>query len=200
MSDSANAGSSGVRDIEEEIARKRSLASALAEVKNRQADRDDVVVDLKEAERARLELLAEEIRPLFEDIPDDNQQFEFALTNGKPPRLWIDMTAHVSMGHDRRSYRFLKDTKVGRTILVESHDMQVIADVVGDYVAERVLERERILEGEWESIRLAEETAASRKRREKNASRQSFMWFVIGFAASAAALYAWVRFGEFPVM
>ncbi len=198
MSDGSS--SSGIKDIEEEIARKRSLASALAEVKNRQADRDDVVVDLKEAERARLELLAEEIKPLFDDLADDNQQFEFALTNGKPPRLWIDMTAHVSMGRDRRSYRFLKDTRAGRTILVESHDMQAIADVIGNYVAERVLERERILEGEWESIRLEEETAANIRRKEKKASRQSFLWFVIGFAASAAALYAWVRFGEFPVM
>ena len=106
MSEGVSKHPSAIKNLEEEIARKRSLAAALSEVKNRQANQDDVVVDMKEAELARLELLSNEIRPLFEELDDDNDLFEFGLSNGKPPRLWIDMTAHVSMGHDRRTYRF----------------------------------------------------------------------------------------------
>lgn len=185
-----------VKNLQEEIVRKRSLAAALAEVKNRRADRDDVVVDLKEAERVRLELLGEEIKPLFDDLPDDNEQFEFALTNGRPPRLWIDMTAHVVMGHDRRIYRFLKDTRAGRIVLAESHDMKVVGDAVGNYVAGQVLERERILDGEWESIRLVEETARHEKRQKSRAAWHGLFWFLFGFGLSIAGLYIWLRYGD----
>ncbi len=180
----------------EDEARKRSLAAALAEVKNRQASRDDVVIDLKEAERARLELLADELRPLFDDLPLDNEQFEFALTNGKPPRLWIDMTTHVRMGHDRRVYRFLKDTRAGRTVLAETHDLEKIADAVSHYVAERVLERERILEGEWSAIQLAEDSERLNAKQVRRSKWHGFLWFMVGFCLSAAGFYLWLNDGD----
>ncbi len=195
MSNGSITPSSGIRDLKEEIARTRSLAAALFEVRNRQASRDDVVVDMKEAEQARLELLADEVRPYFDDLAQGNEQFEFALTNGKPPRLWIDMTAHVSMGRDRRTYRFLKDTNAGRIILAESHDMGVVADAVGNYMAERVLEHERVMEGDWISLRLSEERSVETERSRKSAALQSAFWFVLGFGVSALALYLWTRFG-----
>ncbi len=195
MSEGTSIKPSDIKSPQEDFSRKRSLAEALVEVKNRQASRDDVVVDMKEAERARLDLLAEELQPLFDELPADNDQFEFALTNGKPPRMWIDMTAHVSMGRDRRVYRFLKDTKAGRIVLAESADMSVIADAISNYIVERVLEHQRILEGEWTTFRIAEDRAVSKERARKRSSWQSFIWFVIGFLASAAALYGWTVYG-----
>jgi hypothetical protein len=51
------------------------------------------------------------------------------------------------MGRDRRTYRFLKDTRVGRVVLAESTDMKTVADQVTRYVAERVVERQRQMEG-----------------------------------------------------
>lgn len=194
MSDGTSNQSSISKNPEEAVARKRSLAAALSEVKNRQASRDDVVVDMKEAERARLELLAEEIRPLFDDLPTDNDQFEFALTNGKPPRLWIDMTTQVSMGHDRRSYRFLKDTRAGRIVLEESSKLETVADAISNYVAERVLEREQILEGEWTSLRLVEATAAGKQRERRKAAWLYVLWFAVGIGVSLGAMYLWVNY------
>jgi len=194
MSNGTRNQSTVANSAQEAAARKRSLAAALSDIKNRQASRTDVVVDMKEAEYARLELLAEEIRPLFDDLPDDNDQFEFALSNGKPPRLWIDMTTHVSMGHDRRIYRFLKDTKAGRIVLAESNTMKVVADTISNYVAERVLERAQILEGDWVSLRLVEETAAGKERSRKKSNWLNLLWFVIGFGLSLGAIFIWSNY------
>lgn len=199
MSEGVNKHPSAVKIFEEEVARKRSLAAALSEVKNRRASQDDVVVDMKEAELARLELLGNEIRPLFDELPEDNDQFEFGLSNGKPPRLWIDMTAHVSMGHDKRTYRFLKDTKAGRVVLAESNNLELVADAISNYIAERVLERERILQGEWTSLKLDEETAIQKENRNKKSTQMSFILFVLGFGLSAGALYLWIVHNDWLV-
>lgn len=199
MSEGVSKHPSVVKNLEEEIARKRSLAAALSEVKNRQANRDDVVVDMKEAELARLELLGNEIRPLFEELPGDNDQFEFGLSNGKPPRIWIDMTAHVTMGHDRRTYRFLKDTKAGRMVLAESSKLELVADAIANYIAERVLERERILQGEWTSLQLVEETAIHKEKNLKKSTQLNLIWFILGFGLSAGALYMWIVHNDWVV-
>ncbi len=199
MSEGVSKHPSVVKNLEEEVARKRSLAAALSEVKNRQANQDDVVVDMKEAEYARLELLSNEIRPLFEELPDKNDQFEFGLSNGNPPRLWIDMTAQVSMGHDRRTYRFLKDTKAGRVVLAESNNLELVADAIANYIAERVLERERILQGEWTSLKLAEETAIHKEKSLKKSKQLNIIWFILGFGLSAGVLYMWVDHNDWLV-
>ncbi len=199
MSEGVSKHPSVVNNLEEKVARKRSLAAALSEAKNRQANQDDVVVDMKEAELARLELLSNEIRPLFDELTDDNDQFELGLSNGKPPRLWIDMTAHVSMGHDRRTYRFLKDTKAGRVVLAESNNLELVADAIANYVAERVLLRERILEGEWTSLQLAEETAVHKEISRKKSTKLNLIWFALGFGLSAGALYMWIVHNDWLV-
>lgn len=95
----------------------------------------------------RLDLLANELAPVFADVPADIDNFDFAVSSGLQPRLWIDAIAHVAMGRDRRTYRFLKDTRIGRVVLAESTDMKVVADQITRYVAERVIERQRLMEG-----------------------------------------------------
>lgn len=130
------------------------LADAIREIKNATADRDDVVVDIREAQRTRLELLAEDLKPVFAEVPDDDERFDFAISAGAQPRLWIDAVAHVTMGRDRRTYRFLRDTRLGRVVLAESTDMKPVANQVTRYIAERVIERSRALEGEISPIEL----------------------------------------------
>lgn len=125
----------------------RKLSDAIRDVKNAFADRDDVVVDMREAHRMRLELLAAELAPVFADVPADMDNFDFALSSGLQPRLWIDAVSHVAMGRDRRTYRFLKDTRIGRVVLAESTEMKPVADQVTRYVAERVVERQKMMEG-----------------------------------------------------
>jgi hypothetical protein len=130
------------------------------------------VVELRDAERARLELLAEELRGVFDEVPPDDEQFIFAVAPGTPPRLWIDMTSFVMMGRDRRTYRFLKDTRIGRTVIRESANLAEVADTITQYVAERIIERERALEGDWVAKRALRDEPASApaKARESEAS------------------------------
>ncbi len=47
----------------------RRLSDVVREVKIAAAEREDVVVDMKEADKARLELLAEELAPVFKEVP-----------------------------------------------------------------------------------------------------------------------------------
>lgn len=126
----------------------RKLSDAIRDVRNAAADREDVVVDMREAQRMRLELLAAELAPVFADVPADNEWFDFAISSGLQPRLWIDAVSHVSMGRDRRTYRFLRDTRLGRVVLAESTEMKLVADQVTRYVAERMVERQRMMEGD----------------------------------------------------
>ena len=116
-------------------------------MKNAAADRDDVVVELREASRMRLELLAAELAPIFAEAPADIDLFDFTISSGLQPRLWIDAVSHVAMGRDRRTYRFLKDTRAGRVVLAEAAAIKPVADQVARYVAERIVERERLMEG-----------------------------------------------------
>jgi hypothetical protein len=125
----------------------RKLSDAIRDVKNAAADRDDVVVEMREASRMRLDLLAAELGPVFAEVPADVDIFDFAVSSGLQPRLWIDAVSHVTMGRDRRTYRFLRDTRIGRVVLAESTDMKPIADQVTRYVAERIVERQRMMDG-----------------------------------------------------
>jgi hypothetical protein len=136
-----------MNDAGEKIDPSRSLSDAIRDVKNAFADRDGVVVDMREAHRMRLELLAAELAPVFAEVPAEMDNFDFAVSTGLEPRLWIDAVSHVAMGRDRRTYRFLKDTRVGRVVLAESTDMKPVVDQVTRYVAERVVERQRMMEG-----------------------------------------------------
>jgi predicted nucleic acid-binding protein len=56
-------------------------------------------------------------------------------------RLWVDMVAHVAMGRDKRTYRFLQDTVHGRRVLAESTDVEPIVEAVTRYVARRIVAR-----------------------------------------------------------
>lgn len=148
----------------------RRLADIVREVKIATADRTDVVVDMRDADRARLELLAEEIKPVLADIDASDDRFDFGVSAGLQPRLWIDAVAHVHMGHDRRVFRFVRDTRLGRVILSDTSDMAATADAVSRYIAERVIERERILAGDFETLKDSMAGTAARETDEQGPS------------------------------
>ncbi|MGH6784568.1 MAG: hypothetical protein ACREBP_08100 [Sphingomicrobium sp.] len=64
------------------------------------AERTGVVVDLRDAELARLELLDEALDPLFAEISAEVELFDRGISRGDTPRLWLDAIAHVEMGRD----------------------------------------------------------------------------------------------------
>jgi hypothetical protein len=150
----------------------RSLRDTIRKVRTAETERADVVIELRDAEQARLEMLAEELRSVFNEVPPDDEQFIFTVAAGTPPRLWIDMTSFVVMGRDRRNYRFLKDTRLGRTVILETASLDDMADTITHYVAERIIERERALEGDWLSRRIMRDEAARREERREPTRRQ----------------------------
>ncbi|MCB1487743.1 MAG: hypothetical protein KDJ88_09820 [Bauldia sp.] len=191
----------------------RTLQSAIRRVRTAEAERSDVVVELRDAERARLDMLADELKGVFAEVPEDNDTFLFSISGGTPARLWIDMTSFVVLGRDRRTYRFLKDTRLGRTVIIESTDLDEVADCVTDYVAERIIERERAIEGDWVIRRARREEAERRETGERPSApaiaesvsakspvdRKALGWvvaaFLFGILIGVAVLfgYAWMR-------
>ncbi len=142
----------------------RKLTDALRRVRTAEAERSDIVVELRDAERARLELLADELKSVFAEVPAENETFLFTVAEGTPPRLWIDMTSFVAMSRDRRTYRFLKDTRIGRTVILETTDVPGMADCVTNYIAERIIERDRAVEADWLVKRVLQGEAPAKKK------------------------------------
>jgi hypothetical protein len=181
----------------------RSLTDALRRARIADAERTDVVVELREAERARLDMLADELRGVFAELPADDDQFLNSVVPGNPPRLWIDATSFVIIGRDRRLYRFLKDTRLGRTVILETASIDDMADCITNYIAERVIERERAIEGDWLIRRAAHDGArAPNKFRDAVSDNRGVGWvlaaFLFGVLIGVAGLlaYAWVNFAN----
>jgi len=121
------------------------LAEAVRAARIASAQRTDVVVDIREADRARLEIFAEALQPIVDAVPREDDLFDFNLTGGTQPRFWVDGTAQVLMARDRRTYRFVRDTRLGRVTLAESADPHALVERVTEYVAERIVERDKAL-------------------------------------------------------
>lgn len=160
--------------------RPRRLRDALRQARIEAADRTGVVVDLRDAEVARLEILSDALDPLFSEIPDSVDLFDRGISRGDPPRLWVDVVAHIVMGRDKRTYRFVQDTRHGRIVLVESNEVTAIAEAVTDYVARRIVEREQAVSV---PVEISASAPAPRQR--------SRVWpFVFGALAGATLLFA----------
>ena len=172
MSDAQNTGSNALGE------RPIRLRDALRQARIEAADRTGIVVDLRDAEVARLEILNDALDPLFAQIPDQVDLFDRGISQGDTPRLWIDVVAHVLMGRDKRIYRFVQDTRFGRIVIAESHEVAALVDAVTDYVARRMIEREHAL-----VVTSAPEPVVEKSR------RGGFWIFVLGFIVGAAALF-----------
>jgi hypothetical protein len=179
MSEAQDTGSNAVGEP-----RPVRLRDALRRARIEAADRTGVVVDLRDAEVARLEILNEALDPLFAQVPDQVDLFDRGISQGDTPRLWIDVVAHVVMGRDKRVYRFVQDTRFGRIVIAESHDAAVIVDAATDYVARRMIEREHAM-----VATPAPEPAAVEWPR-----RSRFWTFALGFVVGAIALFGLALF------
>ena len=167
----------------------QQLRDALRQARIESAERTGVIVDLRDAVIARLEILNEALDPLFAQVPDSVDLFDRGIARGEVPRLWIDIIAHVDMGRDNRTYRFVQDSRYGRRILVESAEVGNIVDVVSKYVARRIVEREQALVADQQA--LLRDPAADpllRRRARRRAVRAFIYGLVIGGAGMIATL------------
>jgi hypothetical protein len=180
MSDAQSSGAGPANE-----SRPVRLRDALRKARIEAADRTGVVVDLRDAEVARLEILNEALDPVFEQVPEQVDLFDRGISQGETPRLWVDVVAYVAMGRDKRIYRLVQDTRFGRKVLAESHDVPAMVDAVTDYIARRMVEREHALAAQPEP----------KPGDEKKPRRRGGFWpFVLGFVLGAAALFAFALF------
>jgi hypothetical protein len=90
------------------------------------------------------------------------------------------------MGRDKRIYRFVQDTRYGRIVLAESHDVPVIVDAVTDYVARRMIEREHALVA----------TPAPEPETTPKPRRRGWGMFILGFILGVIALFGFALYAS----
>jgi hypothetical protein len=176
------------QEAKPEESRPQRLKEALRKARVESAERSGIVVDLHDAEVARLELLNEAVAPLFGEIPAEVDLFDLGISRGETPKLWIDSVAHVAMGRDKRVYRLVQDTRYGRKVLAESVHIPEIVQAVTKYLAQRLVERERALADTGTSLvgDLQREARLERRRRRRHAIKN----FLFGLFAGVAGLVA----------
>jgi hypothetical protein len=163
------------------------LRDALRKARIESAERSGIVVDLQDAEVARLEFLNEALTPIFAEVPPEIDLFDPGISRGETPRLWIDAIAHVAMGRDKRSYRFVQDTRYGRKVLAESLNIPDIVQAVTKYLAQRLVERERALA---DTGLAGDHMLPAVQHRTHGRFLAFLLGLVIGIAALFAAAYA----------
>jgi hypothetical protein len=175
-----------------------SLREAVRKTRIEIAEKSSVVVDLRDAETARLELLNDALDPLFDETPPDIDLFDRGISRGDTPRLWLDAISHVMMARDKRRYRFVQDTRFGRKVLAESNDVGEIVAAVTHYVAARLIEREQALAGD-ERLPHAEPPPAlpgGRRRSRWRVVRAFMFGLIAGFIVLFAVL--WIVASRLP--
>jgi hypothetical protein len=164
------------------------LKDAIRDARIEAAERSAVVVDMRDADLARLEILNDALDPVFAEVPAGVDIFDRGISRGDTPRLWIDVLAHVTMGRDKRLYRFVQDTRYGRTTLAESYETRDIVEAVTRYVARRLVERERALADDAaQGEVVARRNAAHAKRARR---WRSFRAFLLGVVIGVIGLVA----------
>jgi hypothetical protein len=121
------------------------LAASIRQARVENAERAEAMADLRELEIGRLKALESALEQVVDQAPQGVDMFDMALTQSEHPRLFLDMIAFVDMAYDKRTYRFFQDTRQGRVLIAESQSVDTIVGAVADYVARRLVERERAL-------------------------------------------------------
>ncbi len=123
-----------------------NLAQAIRRARLDAAEHAQGFNDLRSAELARLELLQDSLKPIFEQLPHGVDLFDTGITPGETPRLFIDMIAFVQMARDKRTYEFKQDRRDGRITLAQSSDLAQMTKSITDYIARRLVQRDKALE------------------------------------------------------
>jgi hypothetical protein len=121
------------------------LVASIRQARVENAERAEAIAEVRELEIARLKALESALELVVNQAPQGVDLFDLALAPGEHPRLFLDMIAFVDMAHDKRTYRFFQDTRQGRLLMAESQSADTIIAAVADYVARRLVERERAL-------------------------------------------------------
>ncbi len=148
------------------VAEPPNLAHAVRRARLDAAEQSQGFADLRSAELARLEVLQHNLAPVLDQLPHGHELFDTGIVPGETPRLFIDMIAFVQMGRDKRTYEFKQDRRDGRVMLAQSSDLAQMTKNITDYIARRLVQREKALEtasdepGHWPKRELSSAAVA----------------------------------------
>ena len=122
-----------------------NLALAIRRARVETAQHSEALAEIRGGETARLEMIGEALTPVLAQVPATIDLFDTGLAPGEKPRYFVDMLGFVEMARDRRTFRFLQDTRHGRVTVMESDKPEDIVEAVTAYIARRLVEREQAL-------------------------------------------------------
>ena len=103
----------------------------------------DAIYAFADAKALRLGILKDEIEAGYAGNDEARRAFDLALSNGPPPRLFLDLTASIVMAPDPKTYRLVSDTALGQEILFETEDRAAMLGKVQDVLAISLIEQRR---------------------------------------------------------
>jgi hypothetical protein len=121
----------------------QGLNGALRQARLAEAAHFEAVLDIRDAQTLRLQVLKDDLAPAVLANADAAAFVDLALVPGDPPRLWIDLITSVVMAPDPRTYRLVQDGPAGRQTLLETADRVEMADRIKQQIAHRLIARER---------------------------------------------------------
>ena len=177
------------------------LKALIRRAKLDNAERSSVIAELRGAELARLELLRDALEPVFAQVPAEVELFDHGLVPGEKPRMFVDIVAFVEMARDRRHYRFVQDTRGGTIVLAESDKIEAVTQEVANYVARRLVEREKALSAPLlgqagGTVMAAEQQSAGHGEPDAPRPRRAGFWqilltLLLGLVLGAALMLAY---------
>ena len=93
-----------------------------------------------------LDALRKKLKPLYAAIPQEVEGMDLGVVRDEKPRLYLDMIAFVDMQEDQKSYRLVQSGRNGPQVLLETADDTALITRITDYIAHRLIARDRILE------------------------------------------------------
>jgi hypothetical protein len=121
----------------------QSLGGALRQARLAEAAHFDAVLDIRDAQTLRLQVLKDDLAPVVASNSAATSFIDLALVPGDPPRLWVDLITSVVMAPDPRSYRLVQDSPAGRQTLLETTNRVEMIERITQHIAHRLIARER---------------------------------------------------------
>jgi hypothetical protein len=138
-------------------AQNRNLAAiALAEamhrarmqdLQNSDVELDEVVSAAPVSSQMRLQALRNRLEALYTAIPQDVQGMDLGVVREDKPRLFLDMLSFVDIREGNHDFRLVQQGRNGEQVLLETKDETALIARITDYIAQRLILRERSMEG-----------------------------------------------------
>lgn len=132
-----------VSPLSTRVAGDQGLNGALRQARLAEAAHFEAVLDIKDAQTLRLQVLKDELAPMILANAEAAAFVDLALVPGDPPRLWVDLITFIVMAPDPRTYRLIQDGPGGRQTLLETQNRPEMIERIKQHVAHRLIARER---------------------------------------------------------